>query len=920
MAHSFLDEEPPPGYIAGLGRGATGFVTQADLGSTAHVTQRVPENDGRFDDADEQGIKYTDGTEEKEDEEADEIFDEIETKLRKKRAARQKRRGASRQNVSSRVQVEVLDSAGAIKAIGEDFRDEKNALSSISEDQWLNLPESGDFTRKTKRRRMELQAQQRFYRNSDAITAELRNGGPGNTPSEPENIDLAQISLARDKVLKGQLSHLLDSGAAGSIGSDNSVDKEEYIQELSERTDIADSQAGGSGSGISGQPPGSVSDYGRIRSLFKKLRRLEPHKAENWIAGARLEASVGKLKRARDIIEQGCDRCPQNEEIWLVSLEIHSSDIPLCRVLVADAIQNVPSSVKLWLKASEYEESTLLKKRVLMRALEEVPHSEMLWLEMVRLEEDQHMKKMILRKATQLVPMSIQLWTCLIRADSSKEIASTIEAAGPKVDPGDVYKLWLSGAKFEEEATGNGVKVERYVQRCFSGEVAASLGRDEWFSIACQAENEKHGMTARAIVWNCIELGAEKLETGGKLALWESDIEKAENSGNVEVVRAIYTYMTSKFKANERLWMEYATFESTQHDTSALHIVYEMAIENCPHTASLYCDYARSVWKVDGNVDKAEQVLLRGIKRNGQCEDLWLLYAKLEWYERSPKKAGEIYETCKSKLRAPSARVWYKHATLERCLGNSESAIRISRDGLKLYSREAKFYLQLSQIYQDQQDYKAARDILDEGVKMCPASVRLWTELASVYDEKLNRKIKARSTLEEGMALNPKSDLLYVARLKLEGPDSKPAEMILSKGLREIPDSGYLWSEKIRTAQVQHRKNLYSSSLNSTKDNPMVILTIARDLWERGKLAKAKQFFDACIEKDKDFGDCYVFYMCFLRKHGSVEEVSSLEKKLEDNDPHGGPLWCKIIKDIENWDKKPVEMLRRAADEMSQGV
>lgn len=136
MAHSFLDEEPPPGYIAGLGRGATGFVTQADLGSTAHVAvaeQGQSNNDGRFDDADEESIKYK-KKEEEDDEEADEFFEQIESKLHKKRTSRKKKVAESGQAKSGRVQVEVLDSAEAIKAISKDFVNEKKALSSISED------------------------------------------------------------------------------------------------------------------------------------------------------------------------------------------------------------------------------------------------------------------------------------------------------------------------------------------------------------------------------------------------------------------------------------------------------------------------------------------------------------------------------------------------------------------------------------------------------------------------------------------------------------------------------------------------------------------------------------------------------------------------------------------------------------------
>lgn len=42
---------PPPGYIAGLGRGATGFVTRSDLGPAARAATIVPVKQDDDDDA-----------------------------------------------------------------------------------------------------------------------------------------------------------------------------------------------------------------------------------------------------------------------------------------------------------------------------------------------------------------------------------------------------------------------------------------------------------------------------------------------------------------------------------------------------------------------------------------------------------------------------------------------------------------------------------------------------------------------------------------------------------------------------------------------------------------------------------------------------------------------------------------------------
>jgi hypothetical protein len=40
-APSFLQQAPPPGYVAGLGRGATGFTTRSDIGPARAAAAEV---------------------------------------------------------------------------------------------------------------------------------------------------------------------------------------------------------------------------------------------------------------------------------------------------------------------------------------------------------------------------------------------------------------------------------------------------------------------------------------------------------------------------------------------------------------------------------------------------------------------------------------------------------------------------------------------------------------------------------------------------------------------------------------------------------------------------------------------------------------------------------------------------------------
>ena len=87
---------PPAGYIAGLGRGATGFVTRSDLGPAARannvVTVKAPEidesayADNKYDSW--QGYKgalFTKEQMDEEDRQADDAFDYCERRMEERR-------------------------------------------------------------------------------------------------------------------------------------------------------------------------------------------------------------------------------------------------------------------------------------------------------------------------------------------------------------------------------------------------------------------------------------------------------------------------------------------------------------------------------------------------------------------------------------------------------------------------------------------------------------------------------------------------------------------------------------------------------------------------------------------------------------------------------------------------------------------
>ena len=86
------------------------------------------------------------------------------------------------------------------------------------------------------------------------------------------------------------------------------------------------------------------------------------------------------MVQARKIIAEGCERCPNSEDVWFHAAELNVSlKTPRRRagadyqtpenakVILGKAVQQVPTSVKIWMKAASLESDTASKKRVLRK-------------------------------------------------------------------------------------------------------------------------------------------------------------------------------------------------------------------------------------------------------------------------------------------------------------------------------------------------------------------------------------------------------------------------------------------------------------------------------------------------------------------------------------------------------------------------
>ena len=300
----FLGKPAPAGYIAGLGRGATGFTTGADLGSARDDplllgvdVDEDRELGGSGDNADESGLFAARAQiEDPEDLEADRIYAEIEARM----ANRRKKPAAGTE-------------AGEVPSGGNApaqllFADLKRDLQRVSVAEWAALPESGDFrAKRLKRSGNVVNERERFMPVPDsvlasglasqALTQEVKDANENDG-----NADVMKLGEERRKLLAMHLDQVqCNFGAVEGVAEEGPEEPGSAVAPAAE----------------------NIADAKKARLLFKGIIRADRSNPLGWIGAARLEQQLGNGKQARMLIGKACEECGRHEDVWLEAVQLH---------------------------------------------------------------------------------------------------------------------------------------------------------------------------------------------------------------------------------------------------------------------------------------------------------------------------------------------------------------------------------------------------------------------------------------------------------------------------------------------------------------------------------------------------------------------------------------------------------------------
>lgn len=919
----FLGQPAPENYVAGLGRGATGFTTRSDLGpardgpSEDQIKEALAkraaqlgiapdgkggkkkadeeennDDEARFQDPDNEVGLFAGGVYDKDDEEADRIWDWVDERMDRRKRQREERENAEREEYERNN-----------PKIQQQFTDLKRALSTVTDDEWANLPEVGDLTGKNRRSKQALR--QRFYAVPDSVLAAARDSNEMGTTVADDGTatgagdggdgtmtNFAEIGAARDKVLKSRLEQASQS-TGGDSGSATSIDPQGYITSLN-KMQMNEAQA-------------QVGDINRVRELLQSVVKTNPNNALGWIAAARLEELAGKIVAARKTIDKGCAQCPQSEDAWLENIRLNHES-PNTKIIARRAIEANPRSVRLWVEAMKLEHIASNKRRVVRQALDHLSDSEALWKEAVNLEDDPNDARLMLAKATELIPLSVDLWLALARLETPENAQKVLNRARKAVPTS--HEIWIAAARLQEQlGQGDKVNVMKRAVQVLAKE-SAMPSREEWIAEAEKCEEEGATLTCESIIRET--LGWSLDEDDDRRDIWKEDARGSINRGRYETARAIYAYSLRVFVQSRSTWMAAADLERTHGTRASLWQLLEKAVEACPKSEELWMMLAKEKWQA-GEVDSARLVLKRAFHQNPNNEDIWLSAVKLESENGDVEQARQLLEIARE--QAPTDRVWMKSVVFERVEGQDDAALDMVLRALQLFPASPKLWMLKGQIYEDQGKLGQARETYAAGVKAVPRWAPLWL-LYSRLEERTGSLVKARSILDRARLAVPKSAELWCESVRLErrAGNMAQAKSMMARAQAEVPKSGLLWVEQIWHLEARtQRKPRSLDAIKKIDNDPLLFVGVARIFWGDRKLDKAQNWFEKALVLDPDCGDSWAWYYRFLCQHGTEEKRGEVVGKCVQSEPRHGEAWQAVAKSPKNARKGTEEILKLVA-------
>ncbi|KAK2076843.1 hypothetical protein QBZ16_005070 [Prototheca wickerhamii] len=864
--------KPPPGYVAGLGRGASGFTTRSDIGPSMPAPEAQAENkeddESKFDEflGNDAGALAATGAYDDEDREADEVWEKLDERMDERRKAQREQR----------MKEELDKFRMSNPKIGDLFKDLKRGLADLDTSAWEGIPDIGDTTvKRQKRSEIFTPAPDSLLAaaaGASATATALDARGGLETPGGASS--LTAVGAGRSTVVQLKLDRISDSVSGQTV-----VDPKGYLTDLKSVALKSDAE---------------ISDIKKARLLLKSVIRTNPRHGPGWVAAARLEEVAGKLPAARELALKGAEMAPGYADVWLEAARLHPPET--AKAVLARGVAALPESVPLWLAAARLEGSDEARKRVLLRALERVPQSVRLWRAAVEL-SDEDDARILLSRAVECCPQHVELWLALARLETHKNAQKVLNRARQAVPTS--AEVWVTASKLEE-AAGAAEAPAKIVPRALKSLAANGvvIDRDWWLREAEAAERAAPPFpaTCRAIVAAVVGVGVEEAD---RKRTWVADAEEALRRGAVETARALYAAALAAYPGKKSIWRAAAELERAHGSPEAVDALLRRAVQYCPGAEVLWLMAAKERWRA-GDVGGARAVLEEAFARNPDSEEIWLAAFKVEREAREVERARLILARAREHEPASTARVWMKSAALEREAGDAAAERALLAEGLRRFPDSWKMHLMLGQEAERRGDAPAARAAYAAGTRLCPRVPTVWVAAARLEEGQGAFRARARCWSRRACATRARPSSGWRPRAPRRGRATPRPPRRCSRALQECPDAGALWAEAVRVASRATRKSRSVDALKRCNDDPAVVAAVARLFWDDRKVDKARAWLERAVTLAPDVGDFWALLLKFEAAHGTPARQEDVLRRAAAAEPRHGERWQAVAKDPAN--------------------
>ena len=822
---------PPPGYRPGYGRGALPLSS-----GVSRDTREQPDREDTVSQFEEMGFGPFSSSFDKEDDEADKIYDDIETQLERRRK-------------KTRTDVESSKASGSIASQFESY---KRELSSVRTEEWSELPEAKEYL-KVKKRSYERftptstltdlgEAKQKMLMSS---LDELASDSLSNKPSysEPTSVTYSPpAEVTKTRLLFRSLIRSDPGNMSGWVGAARLEESAGDTQAaLAILTTAVVECAMEEELWVECMRMAKLANVSKeeISDISQRALAIHPTSVAVWIAAINSETSVTRKKikssKALATLPSPVPIRLWEEALRLEGWETESADADELRALLVRAVKDWPGEVRFWISLARFSGTSA--QAVLNEARKKCPTSELIWLTAAELIEESQ-----------------------IAIDREPSLNDRFLTSLPANFVDSLVNLF---SKSIDSLAKNG----------------KSLTADEWISLATESELSGHRAVPHAIVRSVCQVSNQTKATLMSLS------DKCLNTLTTRI--ALLECCADLYRRKKSPWIR--MLEICRDDSHLQESILERAVTACPNKEMLWLMAAKKKFIVH-DLKSAKLLLSQAAEHHPESIDILLALSKIAVHEEDWGEGRRLLEKAREN---GDERVWIKSVLLEWDCGELQKAIDLCTRGIS--EKTWKLQVMRMQLLVASGDIDTAVIIAKEGGGRWPV---VWSVASEILLSSQGVS-QARSFLERGRIKIPNSDLLWLKSVQLERNSAgnyDMASLLLGKGLSVCHNSPILWAEAILMEPHQSRHPKCLDALKRCPNSGEILSEIARFFWlEKRQIDKAAKWWKHSAELDPKNGQVWAGWLAFEIdiKSGKKQHVL---KSFQDSEPNKGLLWNQIVK------------------------